>query len=240
MKKRLTDPLDEKELDELDVFLLDRVDEDVSDAIAAANGDEGILDVSELDGFLTAIASGPNAIPPSRWIPAIWGETEPIWESKEHFENIFGLLLRHLNSIASMLVSYPEDYEPLLLEREVGSKTYLIVDEWSVGYMRGVGLDADAWDEGGTDVDELLRPIRLWGTEEGWEQIDAMSDADQEREQRAILDSVRKLHKYWLQRRTSPSAPIRRPSSKIVRNDPCPCRSGKKHKHCCGKPGATH
>ena len=25
------------------------------------------------------------------------------------------------------------------------------------------------------------------------------------------------------------------PSSKIGRNDPCPCGSGRKYKHCCGK-----
>ncbi len=30
-----------------------------------------------------------------------------------------------------------------------------------------------------------------------------------------------------------PSVPVRKPG----RNEPCPCGSGKKHKHCCGKPG---
>ena len=31
-----------------------------------------------------------------------------------------------------------------------------------------------------------------------------------------------------------PSAPITRPGSKLGRNDPCPCGSGKKWKKCCG------
>ena len=31
------------------------------------------------------------------------------------------------------------------------------------------------------------------------------------------------------------SEPIRRPGSKLGRNDPCPCGSGKKFKRCCGK-----
>lgn len=30
-----------------------------------------------------------------------------------------------------------------------------------------------------------------------------------------------------------PQSPIRRPSDKIGRNDPCPCGSGKKYKNCC-------
>jgi uncharacterized protein YecA (UPF0149 family) len=27
----------------------------------------------------------------------------------------------------------------------------------------------------------------------------------------------------------------RRPTPKVGRNNPCPCGSGKKYKHCCGK-----
>jgi SEC-C motif-containing protein len=34
--------------------------------------------------------------------------------------------------------------------------------------------------------------------------------------------------------RTGP-APIKSTAPKVGRNDPCPCGSGKKHKHCCGK-----
>ncbi|MGA2113487.1 MAG: SEC-C metal-binding domain-containing protein [Bryobacteraceae bacterium] len=38
----------------------------------------------------------------------------------------------------------------------------------------------------------------------------------------------------------SPSEPYRRPNPKIGRNQPCPCGSGQKHKHCClGKPLAA-
>lgn len=55
MKKSLSDPLDGEELVRLDEFLLNRIDDEAGDRIAAAGGDEGILDVSELDGFLTAL-----------------------------------------------------------------------------------------------------------------------------------------------------------------------------------------
>ena len=33
----------------------------------------------------------------------------------------------------------------------------------------------------------------------------------------------------------APQAPVKRDSSKVGRNDPCPCGSGKKYKDCCGK-----
>ena len=53
MKKSLSEPLDDEELAQLDEFLLNRVDDETGDRIAEVGGDEGILDVSELDGFLT-------------------------------------------------------------------------------------------------------------------------------------------------------------------------------------------
>jgi preprotein translocase subunit SecA len=40
----------------------------------------------------------------------------------------------------------------------------------------------------------------------------------------------------------APNAPVRkrtvRAENKVGRNAPCPCGSGKKYKHCHGKPGA--
>jgi uncharacterized protein len=113
-------------------------------------------------------------------------------------------------------------------EREVEGTTHLIVGEWCYGYMRGVALDAYAWSATDADIESLLRPIQLWGTEEGWRRIEAMSDADKARERNAIPQSVRALYEYWLDRRALQSAPIQRASPKVGRTDPCPCGSGKK------------
>lgn len=66
-------PLTDDELAYLDSVLLNRIDED---SVTEAS-DEGISCVSELDGFLTAIVSGPETVVPSRWLPAVWGDFEP-------------------------------------------------------------------------------------------------------------------------------------------------------------------
>jgi len=63
------EPLNEDELSWLDDFLLDRIDEDSE----FEGKDEGVLDVSELDGLMTAVVSGPVMIQPSQWIPRVWG-----------------------------------------------------------------------------------------------------------------------------------------------------------------------
>lgn len=233
MKKELSEPLDDAELARLDAFLLEHLSDEAADRIAAAGGDEGIIDVSELDGFLTALVSGPNSIVPSIWLPVVWGAEPPSWESAEQFQDIFELISRHQNSIVAELLHEPHTFRPMFNQRNVEGKTYLIVDEWCHGYMRGVALDAEAWTLGGSEVQALLRPIKLWGTEEGWQKIDVMSDAEQEREQNAIPKNVHALHRYWLERRALQSAPLRRAKPKVGRNDPCPCGSGKKYKQCC-------
>lgn len=43
-------------------------------------------------------------------------------------------------------------------------------------------------------------------------------------------DKMREIAKKYRQSKT-----VRRESPKIGRNDPCPCGSGKKYKHCCGR-----
>ncbi|MEO7806743.1 MAG: UPF0149 family protein [Steroidobacteraceae bacterium] len=231
MSKSLSEPLDDEELERLDEFLLDRLDDEAGDRIAAAGGDEGILGLSELDGFLTAIVSGPSVALPSRWLPVVWGMEAPTWDSAEHFQEIFSLIIRHQNSIADALIHSPQSFEPMFGERKVKGKTYLIVDEWCYGYLAGVALDAQGWSH--ADIVDVMRPIRLWGSEDGWKQIDAMSVSKQEIERAAITPAVRALHRFWLERRVRQSVAVRPTAAKVGRNEPCPCGSGKKYKQCC-------
>ena len=118
--KDLSTPLSDDEWDLLNRFLLERIDEEAD----TLDKDEGVLDVSELDGLFTAVVSGPVTVMPSSWLPAVWGDFEPVWESEGDFRQIFSLMVRHMNAISSFLMECPEDFEPLFLEREVEGKTY--------------------------------------------------------------------------------------------------------------------
>ena len=227
-------PLNDEELDWLDAFLLDRIDEDAVYEDELENN-EGVLDISELDGFFTAIVSGPVVIPPSRWSPALWGDCMPEWKNQKDFETLFSLLIRHMNSIAATLMEQPEDFEPLFLERDVEGKTYTIVDEWCEGYVRGMRLAEDAWGSGGQEMRGLLMPILAFTGETNWKAHD-LTDVEIENLHAAITRNAREIHAYWLARRETdiPSQqPVRRSESAAGRNDPCPCGSGKKYKKCC-------
>ena len=97
------------------------------------------------------------------------------WASQAQAKRMTTLVLRHANDILFMLRGAPDDYEPLLLEREVDGERVPIIDDWCTGFVIGISLDEAAWqpllDADGEDG--LLHPILLFGTEEGWQRREA-------------------------------------------------------------------
>jgi len=224
-------PLTEKEMEQLETFLLSRIDDDED----TTNKDEGIFDISSLDGFFTAVVSGPVMLAPSQWMAAIWGDFEPQWETEKEFEVIFTLLMRYMNNIAEQLLIEPESFEPLFMQREVEEKIYTIVDDWCYGYMMGVELCEAEWNLESLDIIVLITPIKTFGSDEGWQQLNTMSKLEIDNIRRAITPNAQKIHAYWLARRKSEpeNLPFQRNEPRVGRNDPCPCGSGKKYKKCC-------
>ena len=65
--KTLLQPLDNDELAQLDEFLLSRVAEEEE----SEDEDPGVISISELDGLLTALVSGPVLPTPDQWMPIV-------------------------------------------------------------------------------------------------------------------------------------------------------------------------
>ncbi len=235
----LSSPLNEEEYEELDEFLL------------ALEYEEGIYCISELDGFFTAVVSGPEMIAPSQWLSIIWGDHEhsPDWDNEQDFQHIFSLLVRHMNSTTATLMEAPMEFEPCFMERTVEGKRYAVVDEWCQGYMKAVVLHSERWAQMPLAYEDYLAPILMFSTDEGWAQLDAMDESEIEFWQNQIEPAARRIHAYWLEQRGGSAAPQFHPtllpttaandepfvreSPKTGRNDPCPCGSGKKYKTCC-------
>ena len=225
------EPLDDDELDWLDDFLYHRVDDDAD----FEGKDEGVLNVSDLDGFLTAVVSGPRTIPPSEWMPQVWGDFPPAWKDEKAFEKVMHLLMRHMNSIAALLIEQPEDFEPIFSEDFAEGETYIIVDDWCEGYMRGVALAAEDWEKETAAMTILLAPVMAFQGENAFTTYEKFSGEVIDNLQYAITPNVREIHDFWLARRTGeePAALFSSDQPKTGRNDPCPCGSGKKFKQCC-------
>jgi len=123
------DSLSDAELDELDDFLM-------SDKTP-----KECMDVSTLDGFLTALVIGPETILPSRWLPVLWGEAENdeiIWESKDKMKRIVDLIMCHYNSIVKGFQVDPPDFNPIIFSRDVEGKEVTIIDEWCSDILRSL------------------------------------------------------------------------------------------------------
>ncbi|MCF7903338.1 MAG: UPF0149 family protein, partial [Candidatus Marinimicrobia bacterium] len=211
-------PLSEKELNELDDFLL-------SDAVP-----ENTMNISMLDGFLTALAIGPNTVMPSKWMPEIWGGDEMIWDSMEQLQHILTLIHRLQNTIISGFEQKSIDFQPIFFE----SKDSLIYDDWCVGFMQAFLLSRDEWEP----IKELesFFPILLYGTQEGWKFLEKkpLSDVPHADWEGLIHRSVIEIHDFWLPHRRAVHAALKQAiRPKVGRNDPCPCGSGKKFKNCC-------
>jgi uncharacterized protein len=244
LRKASLGPLSSEEISELDKFLLD--DEALDES----------MDVCALDGFLCAVLSGPKLILPSEWMRWVWdtkrGEQAPEFKSERQAQRIIGLLMRHANDVALTLTQGSMHYEPLFSEHYVDQKVVKIIDEWCCGYVKGISIDAKGWEPLREAHPEWLEPIELYGTQEGWDRlkslVDNQPDADARHQQWVdrIGPAARQIHAFWLARRAPEGESIRgaqQPIRKAAlpgRNDPCPCGSGRKFKHCHGTPNVAH
>lgn len=48
------------------------------------------MQLSDLDGFLTGIAIGPELVMPSEWLPVVWGGEEPVFADGDQAQAVLG------------------------------------------------------------------------------------------------------------------------------------------------------
>ena len=170
---------------------------------------------------------------------------EEAFASQPQLKDFLDLVMRHWNAIAETLQA-GDVHLPLLLEDEHGITH---ADDWAQGFLRGMALRRADWgellndeDEGGWiipifalahehDPDPAMRPYREPMSAERREDLIVRAAA-----------GITAIYRYFEPRRRmladlrSERPTHRHTGRKIGRNDPCSCGSGKKYKHCCGKP----
>lgn len=211
---------------------------------------ESAMDVSTLEGYMTAIVIGPHAVLPSRWLPWVWdfenGKAAVVFASMEQANRVMSLLMRMMNGIADTFMRDPAVFEPMYW-REVRWGAA----EWCEGFMLGTQF-SDAWSLLWVGKPKLVTPFLRLGTDEGIELMRKAGDAQNWME--AVEPALVEIHTFWKARRadsppalsgTLPAharplrAPVTRDTPKVGRNDPCPCGSGMKYKKCCGAADTT-
>jgi len=227
--------LSDREMDELDDFLM-------SDA---TTNEVMLLDC--LDGYLTAVASGPVRLAQNDWLPSVWGPSAsdaPTFASKAQEEKIIGLMTRHLNAIVWNLQQEDEPFEPVfdLNVYQDDEREYVDGEMWAHGYMTAIQRNRQHWNalfESKHGVD-MLRPIYLLGAEEVTEEEELLVQTPAQREElsKTIPTSVAWIYKFWAPQRRAEAIRLNEgavdTNLKISRNAPCICGSGRKYKKCCG------
>lgn len=227
--------LSEQEMQALDDFLM-------SDATSSE-----VMMLDQLDGYLTALASGPALPKPEEWMPRVWGPSAsdaPKFESDAQRATITDLLTRHLNATVWSLNQELESFEPIfdMNVYEGDEHEYLDGESWAHGYMTGIELQRDNWQKlfAARHATEVLRPIYLLGSPDITAEEEALVETPAQREalSKKIPASVTAIYKFWApQRRAAESADGHtavNTTPNISRNAPCICGSGRKYKKCCG------
>jgi len=202
--------------------------------------------LSDLDGFLTGIAIGPELVLPSEWLPLIWGGDAPEFADEDEAKAILDAIMSRYNEILRRIAD--DTLDPIFWADRDGT---LIAVDWAEGFLQAIMLRADAWGSlfKSKRDGQLLFPILALCGDENGESLLGLPSEDEDRVMEEVTEfipaCVTAIAAYWRERgSTQISMPLMRgrqpdqPSIKTGRNEPCPCGSGKKFKKCCGKAAA--
>lgn len=188
----------------------------------------------EVQGFMMALLSGPDALNPTNWLPEILGE-ESLFDAKERTE-IERLVMA---MAADMRMKLNEKILPDLwfYEDEAGNPDFYT---WCNAYLYALDIVPTDWfeavDQG--EFEDLFYPIMALGgiydDEENSEVILHLNEKELTQLESDLPHVLLDIYWYWQAIINKPQT-VRREGEKVGRNDPCPCGSGKKYKACCGK-----
>ena len=217
---------------------------------------EEAMRLDEIQGYLCAALSGPQAIAEDDWLADVLGSDEALASDAGREAAV---LLRAFATALEAELAAGEPPVLLLYPKDDDEDAPSDYQPWCQAYLAGVDAADEDWfeylgeSEDGDDddedeetreeisyLDERLFPLMVL-TGEAESAAREHGDEWPEGEERAQVESeceedlpqaVTDIYRFWMAKRGTPT--IRRDAPKVGRNDPCPCGSGKKFKQCCG------
>ena len=204
------------------------------------------LDAVMLDGFLCGVLVQPQLVDVDEWLPYVfdagghrWGVAEPGPEQRR----ARALVLRRHAAINRSLAERG-DFDPLLLEpsqdnvdeqqRAAADPIGAMLSPWVAGFEQAVQLLPALVELDDSQVRAALARILAFApADDETTKAKAKPGATLEQAIEVIVAGVAELYELTLAQRYRVAA-VRHAAPKVGRNDPCPCGSGKKFKHCHG------
>jgi uncharacterized protein len=211
-----------------------------------ALGDEAML-IGEFDGFIAGLLVCPEMISPNEWLPIVCNadghDRQPAFDSRDHANRVFGLIMEHYNDVVLTLMERPERYRPLF---PVDPRNGEIVWElWIEGFAQALDMRPAAWrkllDADSDTAAAMLGMLMLTDVVSGDpdippEDVDSLTNAAP-----SVIPGWVITLNTWRIANTRPGsilAQASRPSlasrGKADGDEPCPCGSGKSYRKCCG------
>lgn len=243
----------------MDDYDLDLLDEHLSSPDLP---DEAML-LTELDGYLTAIALAPHLILPSEWMPEIWGGEQAGFAHMQLANGVYGAIMGLYNDNLRALFGGAGCFEPIF---DVDTDGSPLIEIWLQGFVRGVNLRPEEWaallesDEGEEIFGMFLAVL---GNPDGSHSVEMSATARKRLLRRLVTtlpNCLAAIRAFWSARGLGAGGPpparsdaspralwLRRQAASLAaspaaawaavrvgRNEYCPCGSGKKYKKCCG------
>jgi uncharacterized protein len=135
------------------------------------------MDVSTLEGFLTAIVIGPRAVHPPEWLPWVWdmqeGQAEAKFENREQADRIVSLVVRHYNTVVHTFLDDPASFKPVFTLRNQWGAA-----EWCEGFILGFQFSDEAWSLLAVGEPTWFTPFLRLGTDDGIHMTKKLGDAE--------------------------------------------------------------
>jgi uncharacterized protein len=168
--------------------------------------DDSLSSLEMVDGYMTALITGPDVVLPEIWIPSIWSKEksdEPCFASEAEADMIRELLVRHMNTIERQFLNDPDGFRPLFETCRYTNKQgkELAVENWALGFTMGMELNHESWKPlfANEETGMLAMPMLLLS--KITDDYDALSKSDIKEMTELLPDFVIKIYRYWMQRK---------------------------------------
>jgi uncharacterized protein len=228
---------------------IDRVDLEALDSfLASERSPPESMMLSDLDGFLTGIAVGPELVLPSEWLPQIFGGEAPEFADEVEAKAILGTVMGRYNEILRQIAD--DGLDPVFWAARDG-----IAADWAEGFLQAIMLRVDAWGrlfKSKRDGHLLFPILALCGDENGESLLGLAPDEEDrvmEEMTEFIPECVIAIAAYWRGQGTKQvSMPLtgthpsqaNRASLKVGRNNPVRAAPAKSSKSAAAKTAEKH
>ena len=219
---------------------------------------DGTLRFHELQGFLFAIASSPETISPSEWLPIISNDEDIGFRDEKEAQQILNDVMALYNAVNTAVL---ERSDALPLGCEFGENVFgnfseeASISQWSRGFMIGHDWLSEVWDEYLPDemdkeCGSTVMVLSFFSSRQLAEAYFKDGNPRSRKSKKSFEEFAETVREFFpsalssyahlgrtifevlMQDEAARDQPT--PSTKVGRNDPCPCGSGKKYKKCCG------